>query len=116
MKYLQQAMIITSITFTAEIIKNILPFPIPTSIYGLIILFMLLKTGILKLEQVEGAGNFLLEWMPILLVPASVSFLTVLDTIQGMLFPVFIMGFIGTMLVMFISGRVSQWVIDRRKK
>lgn len=116
MKYLQQAMTITAVTFAAEIIKYALPFPIPASIYGLIILFMLLKTGIIKLEQVEDVGNFLLEWMPLLLVPASVSFLTALDTIQGMLPPVLIMGFIGTMLVMLVSGRTAQWIIRGRKK
>ena len=60
-------------------------------------------------------GNFLLEWMPLLLVPASVSFLTVLDTIQGMLLPVLIMGLIGTMAVMCVTGHAAQWVIRRGK-
>ena len=116
MKYLHQAIIIAAVTFAAEIVKYTLPLPIPASIYGLILLFILLKTGIIKLSQIEDVGNLLLELMPLLLVPASVSFLTVLDTIQSMLLPVLIMGFIGTIAVMFITGRVSQWVIRRGKK
>jgi len=113
MKYLNQAMILAAVTFAAELIKLLLPLPVPASIYGLIMLFLLLKTGVLKLRQVEDVGNFLLEWMPLLLVPASTSFLTVLDTIQGMLLPVLIMGFVGTVLVMLVTGAVSQALVRR---
>lgn len=116
MKYLHQATVIASVTFAAELVKLTLPLPVPASIYGLILLFLLLKTGILKLSQVEDVGNFLLEWMPLLLVPASVSVLTVLDTIRGMLVPVLIVGFLGTMLVMLVTGRTAQRVIRRGKE
>lgn len=115
MKYLHQALILAAITFAAEIIKYLLPLPIPVSIYGLILLFLLLKTGILPLEKIEDVGNLLLELMPLLLVPASVSFVTALDTIQAMLLPVLIMGLVGTLLVMILTGRVAQAVIRRRK-
>lgn len=116
MKYLSQAVKIAAITFAAEILKFFIPLPVPASIYGLILLFILLQTGILKLEQIEDVGGLLLELMPLLLVPASVSFLTVLDTIQEMLLPVLIMGFVGTAAVMIITGTVSQYVIRRGKK
>ncbi len=116
MKYLHQAVILTAITFAAEIIKYLLPLPVPASIYGLLLLFILLKAGLVKLSQIEDVGNLLLELMPLLLVPASVSFLTVVDTIQEMLLPVLIMGFIGTMAVMFVTGHVTQWLIQGRRR
>lgn len=116
MKYLREAVIIMGITFAAEIVKFFVPLPVPASIYGLILLFILLKSGMLKLEQIENVGGLLLELMPLLLVPASVSFLTVLDTIQGMLLPVLMMGLIGTTVVMGITGRVSQWLIRRKDR
>ena len=115
MKYLHQALIIAAVTFTAELLKFVLPFPFPASIYGLILLFTLLKTGILKLSQIEDVGGLLLELMPLLLVPASVSFLTCLDTIKTMLLPVLITGLLGTTLVLFVTGRVTQFFIQRRK-
>jgi len=109
-------MILAAVTFVAELIKFLLPFPVPASIYGLILLFILLKTGVLKLSQIEDVGGLLLELMPLLLVPASVSFLTVLDAIQDMLLPVLIMGFLGTTIVMFVTGRAAQAVIHKQKK
>lgn len=116
MKYLHQAVLIAAVTFLAEIVKYLLPLPVPASIYGLILLFILLKTGAVRLEAVEDVGNLLLELMPLLLVPASVSFLTVLDKLQGMLLPVLVMGLIGTTAVMIVTGRVAQWGIRRRGK
>lgn len=115
MKFLKQAVIIAAITFAAEIIKYLVPLPVPASIYGLILLFTLLKSGLLKLGQIEDVGGLLLELMPLLLVPASVSFLTAADTIGEMLAPVLIMGFIGTAAVMAVTGRVAQAGIRRGK-
>ena len=115
MKYLSQLVIIFSVTLAAELIKYLLPLPIPASIYGLVLLFLLLKTGAVKLHQVEDAGNFLLELMPLILVPVSASFIQATGALKEMLLPALIMGFGGTLLVMVVTGRVSQWVIRRRK-
>lgn len=114
MKYLKQAVIIAAITLVAELLKYLIPLPIPASIYGLLLLFALLKSGVLKLSQIEDVGGLLLELMPLLLVPASVSFLTALGSIQNMLIPVLIMGFLGTLAVMAVTGRVAQHFIRRR--
>lgn len=114
MKYLHEAAIIAAVTFAAEIVKYLLPLPVPASIYGLILLFVLLKSGVLRLEQIEHVGGLLLELMPLLLVPAAVSFLTVLDAIREMLLPVLIMGFVGTVAVMMVTGMVSQALVRRR--
>ena len=114
MRYLLQAVIIAAVTFAAELIKYFVPLPVPASIYGLLLLFALLKSGLLQLEQIEDVGNLLLELMPLLLVPASVSVLTALDAIQRMLLPVLVMGFIGTTAVMLVTGLLSQWIIRRK--
>lgn len=116
MKYLHQAAILAAITFAAELLKFLLPLPIPASIYGLIMLFLLLKTGLLKLNQIQDVGDLLLELMPLLLVPASVSFVTALETIQAMLLPVLIMGFLGTMAVMAATGRMAQHFVRKGEK
>ena len=53
MKYIKQFAIIAAITFLGEILNLLLPFPVPASIYGMIMLFVCLMTGILKLSQIE---------------------------------------------------------------
>ena len=58
MKYVQQFGIILAVTFAGEILKAFLPLPIPSSIYGLLLMLGLLITKIIPLEKVKEAGNF----------------------------------------------------------
>lgn len=75
-KYLKQFLIILGITFIGEILKMFLPMPIPASIYGMVIMFVGLMTGIIKYESVKETGKFLIEIMPIMFIPAGVGLST----------------------------------------
>ncbi|MGL5271652.1 MAG: CidA/LrgA family protein, partial [Selenomonadaceae bacterium] len=55
MKILEQFSILFAITFFAEVIKHLLPFPIPASIYGMLLLFSVLCLGWVKLGNIEKA-------------------------------------------------------------
>jgi len=115
MKYLPQVLIIAAVTFAAELIHYFVPLPIPASIYGLVILFLLLKTGLVKLGQIREVGDLLLELLPFLLLPASVRLITVLDDLAAMIVPVILASIVGTVFVLFVTGRVAQRVIRGKK-
>ena len=57
MKILKQFLIILAISFVGEILKYILPLPVPASIYGMVILFIGLLTGLIPLDSVRNAGK-----------------------------------------------------------
>ena len=76
MKYVQQFSIILLISVIGEILKTFLPLPVPASVYGLVIMLVALLTGILKLDQVKGAADFLVEIMPVMFVPAGAGLIT----------------------------------------
>ena len=115
MKLLRQFGIILLITFAGELCKALLPLPIPASIYGMLLLLAALCSGKLKLEAVEQAGDFLIEIMPILFVPAAVGLLDAWDTLQPILIPVIAITVIITVLVMAIAGRVAQFILRHQK-
>ena len=74
MKYVKQFLIIIGISLAGEILKYILPLPIPASIYGMAILFIALLTGIIKLKDVRETGKFLidsLQSVPVVFVMAE---------------------------------------------
>ena len=73
MKYIRQFLIILAISFIGELLKYVLPLPIPASIYGMAILFVCLMTGWIKLEAVKETGKFLIEIMPLMFIPAGVG-------------------------------------------
>ena len=116
MKYLRQFMIILLFSFLGELLKYVLPFPVPASIYGLVLLFVLLETKVLKVEAVQDAGKFLIEIMPMMFIPAGVGLLNAWDTLKPVLIPVIVIMFISTIVVMGISGKVTQTMIEAEER
>ncbi len=111
MKYLKQFLVILVIAFAGEVLKYIIPLPIPASIYGLIILFVGLLTGLIRLEQVREAGKFLIEIMPVMFIPAAVGLLESWGVLQPMFLPVIIITLLSTVVVMAATGISSQLII-----
>ena len=75
MKYLKQFGIILVLSFIGELLNHVLPLPVPSSIYGIILMFICLKTGLIPLEEVDETGRFLIEIMPLMFIPAGVGLL-----------------------------------------
>ena len=113
MKYLRQFMIILLVSFAGELLKYIMPFPVPASNYGLIILFVLLETGILKLDAVKETSVFLIEIMPLMFIPAGVGLMESWGDLNSMLVEVIVIILVSTVLVMGISGKVTELVLKR---
>lgn len=111
MKYLKQFLVILVIAFAGEVLKYIIPLPIPSSIYGLIILFVGLLTGLIRLEQVREAGKFLIEIMPVMFIPAAVGLLESWGVLHPMFLPVIIITLVSTVVVMAATGISSQLII-----
>ena len=116
MKYLQQFLLILCISFVGEFLKYVLPLPIPASIYGMVILFIGLLTGLIKLEQVKDVGKFLIEIMPVMFIPAGVGLMESWGTLKPFVLPVSVITVITIVTVMVATGICSQWVIRKEKK
>ena len=113
MKHVQQFSIILLISVIGELLKTFLPLPVPASVYGLIIMLVAL---LLKLDQVKGAADFLVEIMPVMFVPAGAGLITAWSTLKPICVPVLIMTFISTVIVMVVTGKVTQGVIRMGKR
>ena len=116
MKYLHQFMVIIGITFVGELLKYMLPLPIPASIYGMIIMFIGLMTGAIKLDAVKDVGKLLIEIMPIMFIPAGVGLMSSWSVLKPLLLPVSIITVVTIVTVMGAAGRSSQWVIRKDRK
>lgn len=116
MKYLKQFLIILAISFIGEILKYIVPLPIPASIYGMVIMFICLQTKFLKLDDVKSVGKFLIEIMPVMFIPAGVGLMSSWGILKPVLVPVSVITVVVIITVMLASGWVSQLIIRRDKK
>ena len=98
MKYVKQFSIILGISFLAELLEILIPLPIAASVYGLVIMLVGLITKLIPLEKVETAADFLVDAMSIM-----------------MLLPICVITVVSTVLIMIVTGRVSQHIIRGQK-
>ena len=113
MKYLKQMLIILSFTFVGEGLAAWIPLPIPAAIYGFVLLFLALCTGLLKPEHIDETANFLIGIMGIMYVSPAVNILAYYDVIAPSLVPVCVIVLTSTCVVFAVAGLVTQWL--RRK-
>lgn len=118
MKYIKQFSVILSISFIAELLEVIIPLPIAASIYGLVLMLLGLMTKIIPLESVEGAADLLVEIMPVLFIPPAVGIMTSFETLKTLLIPLTVIIVLSTILIMAVTGSVTQQIIllEKRKR
>ena len=116
MKFLRQFLLIILFSLIGELLHALIPLPIPARIYGLVLLFVALMTGLVKLSHVKETAKFLIEIMPIMFVPAGVGLMESWGEFQAMLVPILVILIVATVLVMGVSGQVTQTIIRLQKK
>ena len=116
MKYIRQFGIILTVSFLGEMLYAVIPLPIPASIYGLVLMLAALITGIIPLNKVRETGSFFIEIMPLTFIPGAVGLMNSWDALRPMLIPVLVIITVTTILVMIVSGKVTQAVIQAGKK
>ena len=104
MKLLRQFSIILLFSFLGEILYLFIPLPIPASVCGLLLMFAALCTGILKLEI-----------MPVMFIPADVGLLDAWPVLQPIWIPVMLITFLTTIIVMAVTGQVTQRLIRKER-
>lgn len=116
MRYLKQFTIILLISFLGEVLHYIIPLLIPASIYGLVLMLLALCTGVVKLSSVRETGKFLVDIMPVMFIPAAVGLLESWGILKPVWLPVAVITVVSTVVVMAVSGLVSQLVMRKGEK
>lgn len=115
MRLIGQFLIIAGVSFAGEILSLLLPLPVPASIYGLVLMLILLMTGVVKLHQVKTAADFLIEIMPLMFIGPSVGLMESLPALQAMLLPLVVILILTTLLTMGATGLTAQALVRRRQ-
>ena len=116
MKYIIQFEIILAISLVGELLNRLIPLPIPASIYGMIILFTALCTGVRKLSMVREAGKSLIYLMPLMFVSPAVGLLENWPVMKDFLVAIIVISLVSTLAVMAVTGHITQFIISRKGK
>ena len=118
MKIVVQLAIIFAITLAGGTISAYLPIPIPGSVIGLILLFVLLMLRILKKEQIADTATFLVRNFSLFFIPSGVMLLRVYPDIIDELF-LFLVVVIVSAILTFLSSTYTVKLVNylqNRKK
>ena len=114
MKFLKQFCLIILFSFLGELCRWLIPYPIPGSIYGMVLLFAALALKIIKIGDVRDAGGFLVSVLPILFVAPVVNLVDYWGLLQDQLIPLFAVILLVTIITFGVAGKVTQWLISRK--
>ncbi len=101
-------------SFLGELLHYFIPLPIPGSIYGLVLMFLLLLLGAIKVPQVKAVGDWLITLMPILFVAPLVGLIGSFEECGKFIIPIIITATLSTVIVMAVTEIVSQALIKLR--
>ena len=119
MKIIRQIGIIFTVCWLSILVEKILPVAFPASVIGMILLFICLFTGALKIEHIQEKADFLLENMAFFFVPAGVSIINYFDVLKSTWIQLVIICVISTIVTFAVTAwsvRLTIRLIERRKK
>lgn len=103
-----QVLILTLFTFLMEKISALLHLPIPGSMIGLIVLFILLKTNVVKLKWIDLGGSWLVAEMLLFFIPSAVGVIRYGDLMLDNGWKVIAVIILSSSAVMIGSGMLAE--------
>ena len=115
MNFLEQFAILIACLFVGSILNAIIPLPIPETIYGMAILFLLFVVKAIKTSDVKRASETILENMAFLFVPVGVGIIENFDLFKKNFLALFFITLITATVAMAVTMLVVSTIQKRRK-
>ncbi len=115
---LVQMGIFAAILFVSQLISNLFPksFVVPTPLIGMILLYILLACHIVKLEQVEKFGDFMISLIAFLFVPSGIQLAGSLGLMKKEGLQDVIVIIISTIILLAVIAYVGAFFIEVHHK
>lgn len=107
--------IFAGVLFVSQLISDLFPknFVVPTPLIGMVLLYILLATHVVKLHQVEKFGDFMIGLIAFLFVPSGIQLAAHLDIMkqEGVKdIAVIVISTIILLIVIAYVGAAVMWV------
>ena len=116
MRLLLQLALILAVCFIGDFLPRVCGIPLPGNILTMLILFFLLCTKIVKVEQIAEMSAFFLKRLPFFFLPPAIGILGVYDVLKGNILVLLLLSIIATILTMAITGKVTDILLSRFEK
>ena len=111
-----QFLILLIINFTGIIIQRLFNLPLPGTILGMILLFLLLWSKTIKVNQIDKVCDFLVLNMIIFFLPPAVDWLEHMSLLREGFFKIVFLLITTTVITMAVTGKTVEFCIKRMEK
>jgi len=110
LKFCQQVIILWAICWASNTFTAMTGLPVPGNVVGVIVLFGLLSLGLVKLEHIQDAADFLLRHLVFFFIPISVGLMKWGHVFQEHALTLTAAILVGTLLPLWAVGFITQWL------
>ena len=116
MKYVKQFLIILIMAVLGGILNWLIPLPIPATVWGMLLMFIALMCGLVKLDQVEDTADFFMGIMPMLFVPLAVGLMDTWQILADYAMPIIIIVVASFFICYAVTGKTADIIISRSSR
>ncbi|MEI0697821.1 CidA/LrgA family protein [Brachyspira intermedia] len=109
MKLIKQFAVIFSIYSISDILSKTFKLPIPGNVIGMMLLFILLLTGIVKESHIDEASELLIANMSLLFIPGTLAIIDEYQYIKDEIIPFVAICIFMAVIIMISTGLCSQF-------
>ena len=115
-KFIIQLLILIVIYQAGNLIASFFHLQIPGNVIGIVILLALLAFGLIRVEQIEWVGGWLLKHLGFFFIPISVGLMTLGDIIKAKGWILLVILFISAFIGIITAGKTTQMVISKKEE
>ena len=101
--------------FLGVALKELIPLPIPASMFGLALLFLALYLKIIKLEWVEKGASWLMAELLLFFIPSAVGIVNYDEIISLQGAEIVVLIAISTAIVMGMTALIAEKISGRKR-
>ena len=109
MKLIKQFAVIFSIYSISDILSKTLKLPIPGNVIGMMLLFILLLTGIVKESHIDEASELLIANMSLLFIPGTLAIIDEYQYVKDEIIPFVAICIFMAVIIMISTGLSAQF-------
>ncbi|WP_246629005.1 CidA/LrgA family protein [Mesobacillus maritimus] len=95
-------------------IVRFLDIPLPASVLGMILLYILLRNGTVQLRYIEVAASFLLKHLSLFFIPIAIGLMDYGGLIKTSGIQLFVMIAASSFIGLFVTGGFTQFLSTKK--
>ncbi|XOK61814.1 CidA/LrgA family holin-like protein [Paenibacillus elgii] len=115
-KTLGQVLFFVLVSWLLNGLATLLHLPVPGSILGIILVFVLLQLKIIRIEWIDLGAKWLLAEMLLFFIPAAAGMIQYQSLLRDNGLPIMLVLVSSLIVVMLSAGLVAQAIVKRKER